>query len=254
MTARTFKSRLFSGVSSAFVCSMAVAGFIGIQAVTTQASASLNGALSFDGTLGGSGYVGASLKTATDIILSPLDPVGFALLPVVPTNGIMNNFYSPSGLQDASNIRVLYLSNVSINTGFAGNSMPVVDSTGIPLYSNFLTFSFTSSVAGTVPNGRFTYDISDIVWEAGTKLNTLNFFSTGFIGDSGFPGFSGQQATLSGSFSTHCVANTSCNTITSHFEFETLGDGHYQNIPEPVSMSLLGIGIAGLVAARRRRI
>ena len=255
MTTRIFKSRLLGGSSirAALLGTMAVAGIMAGQAVANQASASLNGAFSFDGSLG-TAYVGTSLKTATDVILSATQNLVFSVPPTVATNGLVNNFYSPP----ANTYSVLPLSYVDLATGNSGNSMPVVPDSGFPLYSNFLTFSFTSpNAAGTTPNGRFTYSISDIVWEPGLFLNTLNFESSGFINDSAPGGVTGQLATLSGSFHTTCplipVVGQPCNAATVHFDFETLGDGHYQSVPEPVSMSLLGIGIAGLAAVRRRR-
>ena len=255
MNARSFKSRLLgaSSVRAVLLGSMAVAGVLAGQAVTNQASASLNGTFSFDGTLG-TAYVGTSLSSATDVILSATQNLVFSVPPIVPTNGIVNNFYSPP----LTTYSILPLSWVDLATGLPGNSMPVVDDSDFPLYDSFLTFSFTSpNAAGTTPNGRFTYSISDIVWERGSILNTLNFESSGFIIDSAPGGTTGQLATLSGSFHSTCpkvpVFGKPCNAATVHFDFETLGDGTYQNVPEPVSMSLLGIGIVGLMVARRHR-
>ncbi len=258
MTARTFKSRLLGAGSlrAALVFPMAVAGIMAAQAVTTEASASLNGDFPFSLTDNATYGGGTNLASATFLSLPPSQNA-VRFVPTLGSNGIVNNFYSPTGTQ-ITGYSIIKNSDVDISTGVSGNVLNVADASGLPLIPNFLTFSFTTSSApGTTPDNRFSYTMSDIVWERGTITNSLAFNSTGFLTDSQGR-WTGQVATLNAAFTTNCpkvpVAGQECHNFNGIFDFQTLGDGNVQNIPEPVSLSLLGIGIAGLVAARRRRI
>ena len=263
MTARTFKSRLLSGASSAFVCSMAVAGFMAVQAVTTEASASLNGYFTFTVNAQFDGLPGHKLSDATFIALTPTQNDVGVVPAIDPVNSVTNNFYAPGNVQ-TTGFSVFYQSHVSLTTGLSAvspddgenytNVVFTTDDSGFPLFTDFLTFSFTSPDApGTTPQGRFTYSISSITWEGGTKHNTMTMESAGYITDSQGK-YSGQLATLNAAFTTSCgVTVVECETAVGAFTFEVPGDGNVQHIPEPVTMTAFGLGVAGLMAARRRR-
>ena len=278
MTARTFKSRLLSGASSAFVCSMAVAGFMAVQAATTDASASLNGYMTFS--TGNAEFEGGNntLGGATFLVLDalPENDVG-SQVPTSPINGNPNNFY----YNPAHPYSFSAFSHVAITTGMSAgvappadipfdesysNVLPTTNASGLPYISSLLTFAYSDPLLaavpglgkGSSPQARFSYDMSAITWTS-SGADNLSFTSTGFIIDTGIPGFASQQAVLTGSFTTACPADQSpleaheCELANGALVFYTLGDGNVQNIPEPVTMTMFGVGIAGLMAARRRR-
>ena len=279
MTVRTFKSRLLSGASSAFVCSMAVAGFMAVQAATTDASASLNGYMAFSTVNvefeGGNGTLGGAQFLVLDALAD--NDVGSQVL-TSPLNGKPNNFY----YNPAHPYSFSAFSHVEITTGMSSgpaappadimfgesysNVLPTTNAGGFPYIQSFLTFAYSDPLLaavptlgkGSSPQARFSYDLSSITWST-SGADNLSFTSTGFIIDSGIPGFASQQAVLTGSFTSACQTNESppegeeCELANGALVFYTLGDGNVQNIPEPVTMTMFGVGIAGLMVARRRR-
>ena len=116
---------------------------------------------------------------------------------------------------------------------------------------NFLTFA-ASSYLGTGNDNRFIYDASFIRWTS-NSLNHLDFDSSGFVHDSlGF--FDDNAAEVHLALVSGCeLAPTSCKFANAAGTFESAGTGGNQLIPEPISLSLLGVGLTGLAIARRRR-
>lgn len=236
----------------------ALAGAMAVSAGVSQASAgTLNGFMEF-GAAGVTYGGGTSLGSATFIklpttalVLGPEDAIS-------PLNGVVNNFdYNP-----ANPWSFQALSIIGVNTHIAGNVLPTTFGIGTPYIGSFLTFASDGPTAafpvlglgkGTSPAYRFTYDISLASW-ASSGPGELDLTTSGFLMDSGLPGFVGQAASLTLTLTSACSANAiDCGRATGAWEFYTLGDGNYTLTPEPAALSVLGMGLVALAMVRRRR-
>ncbi len=236
----------------------ALAGALAISVGISAASAgTLNGYMEF-GTAGVTYGGGTSLGSAawiklptTTLVMGPQDAVS-------PVNGVVNNF----DYNSANPWSFQALSIIGIDTHAAGNKIPTTFGIGAPYIGSFLTFASDGPTAafpilgtglGTSPAYRFTYDISLASW-ASSGPGELDLTTSGFLMDTGLPGFVGQPASLTLSLTSACSANAiDCGRATGAWEFYTLGDGNYVLTPEPAALSVLGLGLVALAMVRRRR-
>ncbi len=218
----------------------AVIGIMAASSAMTEASAyTVSGYFTFVAVGQGVTYSGGTnLSTATSVTFPTTEYVNF----IPSTNlvdGVANDF--ASGLSwSFSNFATVTLSTGTLSTvgGFVN----------IPSFLTFAANSFLGT--GTTPADRFTYDMVLTNWTS-SAANELTLTSQGFVYDA-VGAFYPTPAELSISLTSNCGLKP-CNAAAGTWVFSAEGTGGNSLIPEPVSMSLLGAGLAGLAVARRRR-
>ena len=254
--------RVKAGLGAVF----ALAGLMTVQASVNSASAlTLNGEFFFAPFESKTNvplvtFVGPDLEHATSVtfatpqggIATPTKAKPFVQLIVngIPAtyNGKLNDFDStipspPAYAMDTGSIVSIFpltLTPMNLNGGFFLSSLP-----------GFLTFA-GNSYLGNGNGDRFTYDVTSISWTS-NSLNHLDIDFRGFVSDSvGF--FDDHPAEVHLALVSGCeLAPSSCKFANAAGTFESDGTGGNELIPEPISLSLLGVGLTGLAIARRRR-
>ena len=238
--------------SQASVCSQAimVAALVGVSAPAFAQSIA-NG--SFDSASSGSTYSLGSIPS-WNLVINDTSQTGNSCLLV---NGATNGMCLPGGTQSPS--------------GYPGAAAS----------GNFIDLSPTSSLSqnlnldGVLPGQKYTLSFGQAATDTGGKLTatdtvhwivsvngTVIFTSTDMM-------FAGNSSSPWGLFSTTFTAGTNPDTLTftafasstdSHDSPLALIDsislssnGQPVNAPEPATLAVFGIGLAGLAAARRRR-
>jgi hypothetical protein len=137
----------------------------------------------------------------------------------------------------------------------------LVDNSGLP-------FSRLNNVSGAFSLGTFSGTLTGItiVATGDPVFHLINFFNASFDNGLGFndPAFTGYDLTKSFGPITNATTADLTPTFNGGF-FDVFGGGEVEflrdtsltysavGVPEPITLSLFGAGIAGLAAARRRK-
>jgi hypothetical protein len=127
-------------------------------------------------------------------------------------------------------------------------------------HPNFLIFAAPGlptafgTPGGTSPVNRFVYDLLLVKWSSNNAVtpNNLDFNSLGLLHDT-YGVFQDWAAELNFGINVACTLSANCTGSNLAWTFATNGTGGHELVPEPMTLSLLGVAFAGLVAVRRRR-
>jgi hypothetical protein len=153
-----------------------------------------------------------------------------------------------------------------------------------PITYDFTVTGTTGPLSGITATGSFAYDSSIVPAGGGSVsgtnlLTTLNFTWDGIIynqttANTGSLGFDPSGALFNAEFGTNCTAG-GCSTTSGFEQWEVsqtvlgsvggfeygiagheglfVGNARLTKVPEPLTLSIFGAGLAGAVAIRRRK-
>lgn len=180
---------------------------------------------------------------------------------------------SPNGLMStyAGVTTVTFNGSTALPAGFSGGV--VVQSNSLNQFStpngdtsNYYAVGSGPSYTGTAtftPGGAFTY--FGLYWGSIDLYNSISFSLNGSVvasySGADFPPSNGNQTSPNTNEYVNFLFNggssydkVTFNTSTANFEMDNVAYGNVAtSVPEPASLAVLGLGLAGLAALRRRR-
>ena len=173
-----------------------------------------------------------NVGTATSVTVPATEIVN-----TIPTTflGKPNDFFSgPASFAVGNSVTVnpLTLSPMFVNDGLFHPEV----------LSGYLTFA-----SGTTPADRFVFDMSSIRW-ASSGPQELDFAALGTLHDTAGV-FMDQAADISGSF----TQTSQGGSVNASFMFDSPATITPTAVPEPTSLTLLGIGVTSLIGYGIRR-
>lgn len=217
----------------------------------------------------------ASAGAANATLIATISPTGAV---AGQTYDPLNSFFLFNNGTYASLASGISLSFTGTNAGIVNGSLanqyaaPVFSNDNGKLFGNGNGPDTTSYVrVGTSSSATFTFTAAEqyvgLLWGSVDSYNTLTFFSgvngtginVGSLTGADLPstGSNGNQTAAGTAYinisSTQSFQSIVLTSTVNAFELDDLAFGTRQPVPEPVSMALLGSGLVGIAAFRRRR-
>lgn len=204
-------------------------------------------------------YVSFGLLALGTVMAHAASFYGFSKLTLTESNGangvnVVSRQLSVDSYSDLGSSATATASAAALTTEVRGSTLPSPTTASAVSYTS-LIFKNTNSYATTLTL-HYTYDYQMVVDAADTEYaevtKNLGFVGS-FTGGNGFsytisaPPHNEHSGTIEGTLTAYFLAGQSKGLQIN------IGNDGYAAVPEPATFAVLGIGLVGIAASRRRR-